>query len=120
MGPGQEALEIPRAGAGEAVVHPLSSAELCPVPSSSLRTRMYRTRQWVGADLVMTRSWGCYECGVGGDASKRQCSFAACARKIFFLSSWEEEVPEVPTSGQFSVGTVPYLQGAEGTAWGLG
>lgn len=66
MEPGQEALEIPRAGAGEAVVHPLSSAELCPVPSSSLRTRMGRTRQQVGADLVMTWSQGCYECGVGG------------------------------------------------------
>lgn len=65
MGPGQEALEIPRTRPGEAVVHPLSSVELCPVPSLSLRTRICRTRQWVGADLVMTWSWGCCECGVG-------------------------------------------------------
>lgn len=41
-----------------------------------------------------------------GDASKRQCSFVSGARKIFFHSSWEEGIPEVPTSEQFSVGTL--------------
>lgn len=39
MGPGHEAFGIAGAGAEEAVVHPLSLAELCPVPSSSHRTR---------------------------------------------------------------------------------
>lgn len=39
-GPGHEALGIAGAGTEEAVVHHLSSAELCTVPSSSHRTRM--------------------------------------------------------------------------------
>lgn len=40
MGPGLQALGMAGAGAEEAVVHPLSSAELCTVPSFSDRTRM--------------------------------------------------------------------------------
>lgn len=115
MGPGQEALGIAGAEAEEAVVHPLSSAKLCPVPSSSYRTRMFsllpqtvgrNTPDWRGDD-----SGGRVLLWVGGGGagvSKRQYSFAACSRKsvILPLQLGTEEVPEMPPSGQFSAGTL--------------
>lgn len=54
MGQGQKALGIAGAGDREAVVNPLSSTELCSVPSSSTEPGCAAccSRQWVAGDTV--------------------------------------------------------------------
>ena len=102
MGPGREAPRMAGAGAEEALVHPLSSAELWMVPSSSHRTRMcspvaphngYGQTLWPGGDSKRERTLGAR----GGRCIKEAVVTGCTCQEVISLSSWGKEVPEEPS-----------------------
>lgn len=130
-GPGREAPGMAGAGAEEALVHPLSSAELRVVPSSSHRPgraalrphTMGRGRRY---GRVVTHR-GSTRRGQGeAGASKRQSSPAARARKSSPSPAGEGgprgAIPPLPAPVVLCRNTLPFSYGTEVTAreWGGG
>lgn len=114
MGAGLKPLGIAGAGAREAVVNPLSSAELCSVPSSSAEPGCAACcfRQWVAADTV-ARWWLGVRVmtvrgveGVSRYIKEGVLICCTCQEVILPFQLGTEGVPEMPLSGQFSAGTL--------------